>query len=109
MGRTRLCRRVCRSTRRRSRHRLPPTRVALDPAAALQLVALGRAAVLVPASLQGQLRRDVVCVPVQDAAPSRLLLAWPAQQRSPALAAFVRIALNSGHRSIPAPGAIAHA
>jgi len=88
---------------------LPATRVALDPAAALQLVALGRATVLVPASLQGQLRRDVVCVPVQDAAPSRLLLAWPAQQRSPALAAFVRIALSSGHRSIPAPGAIAHA
>ena len=88
---------------------LPATRVTTDPAAALQLVALGRAAVLLPASLQGQLRRDVVCVPVRDAAPSRLLLAWPAQQRSPALAAFVRIALSPGHRSIPAPGAIAHA
>jgi len=75
---------------------LPPTRVAANPAAALQLVALGRAAVLLPTSLQGQLRRDVVCVPVRDAPPSRLLLAWPAEQRSPALAAFVRIAVGSG-------------
>ena len=44
------------------------------------------------ASLRTQLRRDVVCVPVLDAPPTRLLIAWPTEHCCPALAAFVRVA-----------------
>jgi DNA-binding transcriptional LysR family regulator len=71
---------------------LPADQVAANPSEALQLVALGRAVVLLPASLQDQIRRDVVCVPVPDAAPTKLLLAWPSGHRSPALASFVHTA-----------------
>jgi DNA-binding transcriptional LysR family regulator len=66
--------------------------VAANPPEALQLVALGRAVVLLPASLQDHIRRDVVCVPVRDAAPTTLLIAWPSEHRSPALASFVHTA-----------------
>jgi hypothetical protein len=55
-------------------------------------VAPGRAVVLLPASLRDQIRRDVLCVPVRDSAPSTLLIAWPSGRRSPALASFVRTA-----------------
>jgi DNA-binding transcriptional LysR family regulator len=71
---------------------LPTDRVAANPSEALQLVALGRAVVLLPASLQDQIRRDVVCVPVRDSAPTKLLIAWPSRHRSPALASFVHTA-----------------
>jgi DNA-binding transcriptional LysR family regulator len=84
---------------------LPADRVTADPAQALQLVALGRAAVLLPTSLQIQIRRDVVCVPVRDAPPTRLLLAWLSGRRSPELAGFVHAATTvaAAHRSaVPA-------
>jgi DNA-binding transcriptional LysR family regulator len=71
---------------------LPTDRLAANPSEALQLVALGRAVVVLPASLQNQIRRDVVCVPVRDAAPTELLIAWPQGRRSPALASFVHTA-----------------
>ncbi|POM22944.1 Hca operon transcriptional activator [Actinomadura rubteroloni] len=57
-----------------------------------QLVALGRAVAVVPESLQDQLRRDLVAVPVTDAPPTTLVLAWAEGARSPELAAFVRCA-----------------
>lgn len=58
----------------------------------MQLVALGRAVALVPESARSQIRRDLVCVPILDAEPMTLLLAWPESSRSRALAAFVRTA-----------------
>lgn len=70
---------------------LPAERLAANPSEAMQLVALGRAAALLPTSLRHLLRRDVACVPVIDAAPTRLLIAWAADRRSPELASFVRI------------------
>lgn len=66
-----------------------PTR---DPGRLLQLIALGRAVAVVPASVGGQLRRDLVCVPVPDAPPSRVLIAWRGADRSRDVAAFVRTA-----------------
>lgn len=74
---------------------LPTERLAANPAHALQLVALGRAVALLPASLQNQIRRDVVCVPVSDATPTRLLIAWTSQRRSRALALFVHTAAKA--------------
>jgi DNA-binding transcriptional LysR family regulator len=68
----------------------------------MQLVALGRLVALVPESARSQLRRDLVCVPVLDAEPMTLLLAWPAGSRSRALAAFVRTATEVAAARTPA-------
>ncbi|WP_206315719.1 LysR family transcriptional regulator [Streptomyces sp. C1-2] len=58
----------------------------------LHLIALGRTVAVLPASIRGQLRDDLVAVPVDDAEPTTLVLAWPEHATSPALAAFVRAA-----------------
>ncbi|MFB4316627.1 LysR family transcriptional regulator [Actinomadura sp. 21ATH] len=58
----------------------------------MQLVALGRTVVLAPESVRDHLRRDLACVPVPDAPPVAVVLAWPERSTSPALAAFVRTA-----------------
>ncbi|MFI6596642.1 LysR family transcriptional regulator [Nonomuraea sp. NPDC050536] len=63
-----------------------------DAAQLMQLIALGRAVAVVPESVRGQLRDDLTCVPVLDAAPTTVVLAWPEHARSAALAAFVRAA-----------------
>ncbi|MBT2228680.1 LysR family transcriptional regulator [Nonomuraea sp. NEAU-A123] len=65
-----------------------------DAAQLMQLVALGRMIAVVPESVKEQVRRDLACVPVVDAAPTTVVLAWPEQTRSPALAAFVRTAAD---------------
>lgn len=56
----------------------------------LQLVALGQTIAVVPRSLTAQLRPDVTAVPLTDAPPVTLLLAWPAHGTAPAVAALVR-------------------
>jgi DNA-binding transcriptional LysR family regulator len=58
----------------------------------LHLIALGRMIAVLPSSIRGQLRDDLVAVPVEDAEPTTLLLAWPEHATSPPLAAFVRAA-----------------
>ncbi|MGH3381701.1 MAG: LysR substrate-binding domain-containing protein, partial [Actinoallomurus sp.] len=67
----------------------------------MQLIALGRAICVVPASIHGHMRSDLVSVPVLDAPATTLLLAWPEGSRSRALAAFVRVAaaVASGDRA----------
>lgn len=57
-----------------------------------QLIALGRATVVVPASAAVDLRRDLVTVPVLDAPPVTTVIAWPAQSRQRAVADLVRVA-----------------
>ena len=42
----------------------------------MQLIALGRAVAVAPASVRGHLRNDLACVPVTDAQPTTLVLAW---------------------------------
>ncbi|TQS46687.1 LysR family transcriptional regulator [Cryptosporangium phraense] len=59
-----------------------------------QLVALGRWIHLAPISAGHHLRRDVAAVPVSDAPELPVLLAWPEQHRSKALASFVRTAVD---------------
>jgi hypothetical protein len=56
----------------------------------MQLIALGRMVAVLPESMRGLLRDDLAAVPVRDAAPTTLVLAWPEASRSRALAAFVR-------------------
>uniref|UniRef100_UPI001FE9789B LysR family transcriptional regulator n=1 Tax=Nonomuraea rhizosphaerae TaxID=2665663 RepID=UPI001FE9789B len=71
-----------------------------DAAQLMQLVAIGRLVAVVPESVKGQLRRDLTCVPVVDAAPTTVVLAWPEETRSPALAAFVRTAAEVAARAL---------
>jgi DNA-binding transcriptional LysR family regulator len=76
-----------------------------DVAEAMQLIALGRLVAVVPESARGHLRHDVVCVPVVDATPTVLTLAWPEMSRSRTLAAFVRAATDAAARVRSAPSA----
>ncbi|MEU1512842.1 LysR family transcriptional regulator [Streptomyces sp. NPDC005811] len=57
-----------------------------------QLIALGRTTVVVPESAGADLRRDLVAVPVVDAAPVTTVIAWPPQSRLRAAADLVRVA-----------------
>ncbi len=57
-----------------------------------------------PAERRGSLTgRDLVAVPVLDAVPVSLVLAWPERSRSVALAAFVRIAAEVAARNSTSP------
>jgi DNA-binding transcriptional LysR family regulator len=69
--------------------------VVRDSAQLLDVVALGQAVALVPASLAAvNVRPDVTYRPVSDAAPYQTLVLWPAGSRSPWIARFVRTALE---------------
>ncbi|WP_433175561.1 LysR family transcriptional regulator [Actinoallomurus sp. CA-150999] len=69
-----------------------------DVAELMQLIVLGRVVAVVPESARRLMRRDLVCVPVADAAPATLVLAWPERSTSRALAAFVRAATDVAAR-----------
>ncbi|PGH40804.1 LysR family transcriptional regulator [Micromonospora sp. WMMA1996] len=57
-----------------------------------QLIALGRAAAVLPESCRPLLRPDLAAVPVPDAPAVTTVIAWPPHSRSRALAALVRTA-----------------
>jgi DNA-binding transcriptional LysR family regulator len=73
-----------------------------DTGQLMQLIALGLVVAVLPESVRGQLRHDLVCVPVIDA-PATLLLAWPEAARCRALAAFVRAATDTAAPQPAAP------
>ena len=58
----------------------------------IQLIALGRAAAVLPESVRVQLRSDLAVVPVLDAPAVTTVIAWPPHSRSLALAGLVRAA-----------------
>lgn len=68
-----------------------------DVSQLLDAVALGAAVAYVPASLAEEHRAaaGLAFVPVRDLSPSTVLAAWPADSRSPAVAAFVRAAAQA--------------
>jgi DNA-binding transcriptional LysR family regulator len=66
--------------------------VVRDGGQLMQLIALGRTIAVLPESVRTHLRHDLVCVPVLDAPPITVLIAWPQHSRSQAVAAFVRAA-----------------
>ncbi|MEU2988099.1 LysR family transcriptional regulator [Micromonospora aurantiaca] len=63
-----------------------------DHSQLLQLVALGRTAVLLPESCRSLLWPDMAAVPVPDAPTVTTVIAWPPHSRSRALAGLVRTA-----------------
>lgn len=58
----------------------------------LQLIALGRASAIAPASVQACLRGDLAAVPVLDAPTVTTVIAWPPHSRSRSVAALVQAA-----------------
>ena len=60
----------------------------------LQMVSLGRAAVVLPDSVRAQLRDDVTVVPITDAPRVTTVIAWPRHSRSPGVAGLVRTAVR---------------
>jgi DNA-binding transcriptional LysR family regulator len=64
-----------------------------DVSQLLDAVTLGHAVAYVPASAAAQfLIAGLAVVPVGDLSPSQVMVAWPDTSRSPAVAAFVRVA-----------------
>ena len=63
-----------------------------DHAQLLQLIALGRAAAILPDSVRAQLPGDLAVVPVLDATTVTTVIAWPPHSRSRAVAGLVRTA-----------------
>jgi DNA-binding transcriptional LysR family regulator len=63
-----------------------------DSAQLMQLIALGRTIAVLPESVRDSLNAGLVTVPVLDAHPTTVVLAWPERCRSRAVAAFVRAA-----------------
>jgi DNA-binding transcriptional LysR family regulator len=62
----------------------------------LDVVALGQAVAFVPQSVADRYGpADLVFVPVTDLAPTEVVTAWPELSRSPAVAAFVRLAADA--------------
>jgi hypothetical protein len=66
--------------------------VVRDHAQLFQLIALGRASVVLPESARTLLRPDLAAVPVIDAPRVTTVIAWPPHSRSWALAGLVRAA-----------------
>jgi DNA-binding transcriptional LysR family regulator len=58
----------------------------------LQLIALGRAAAVLPESVRGHLNEGLATVPVPDAPQVTTVIAWPPHSRSRSLALLVRTA-----------------
>jgi len=60
----------------------------------LHMITLGRMIAVLPRSLVDPLAAGVVCVPVTDAPPSHLVLAWNEQDHRPLVKSFVAAALR---------------
>jgi DNA-binding transcriptional LysR family regulator len=63
------------------------------------MIAFGRMIAVLPRSLVEPAPAGLVCVPVTDAPPSRLVLAWNQYDRRPLVASFVAAALASSRAS----------
>jgi DNA-binding transcriptional LysR family regulator len=74
-------------------------RQAGDTQAHLRLVLKSRMIGVLPRSLVEPVPAGLVCVPVTDAPPSRLVLAWNDRDRRPLVASFVTAALVLQRRS----------
>ncbi|MFB9834115.1 LysR family transcriptional regulator [Actinoallomurus acaciae] len=61
----------------------------------IHMIRVGRMIGMLPRSLVEPVPADLVCVPVTDAPPSRLVLAWNEQDRRPLVASFVAAARSS--------------
>ncbi|WP_435137205.1 LysR family transcriptional regulator [Actinacidiphila sp. bgisy144] len=64
----------------------------------VQMILLGRTIAVLPRSLVGPVYPGLVCVPVVDAPPSRLVVAWSQLDQRPLVASFVAAAVAEGRR-----------
>ncbi|MFJ3696045.1 LysR family transcriptional regulator [Streptomyces sp. NPDC090052] len=62
----------------------------------LHMITVGRMIGVLPRSLVEPVPAGLTCVPVTDAPPSRLVLAWNEQDRRPLVASFVAAARSTG-------------
>ncbi|WNE94131.1 LysR family transcriptional regulator [Streptomyces luomodiensis] len=67
----------------------------VDVVQMLHMITVSRMIGVLPRSLVEPLPAGLVCVPVTDAPPSRLVLAWNEQDRRPLVASFVAAALGT--------------
>jgi DNA-binding transcriptional LysR family regulator len=65
-----------------------------DTVQMLHMIAVGRMIAVLPRSLVDPVPAGLACVPVTDAPPSRLVLAWNERDRRPLVASFVAAALK---------------
>lgn len=73
----------------------PDGPVVADPTQLLEVVALGQAVALVPQHLADfYARSDIAYRPAVDASPYEVAIAWPEGSHSPAIAQFVRAAIE---------------
>jgi DNA-binding transcriptional LysR family regulator len=77
----------------------------------LDAVTIGHAVAYVPVSVAAQFRSaGLAVVPVSDLSPSQVMVAWPDTSRSPAVAAFVRVAVAAAQaepaQAAQVPGAL---
>jgi len=76
----------------------------LDMTQIFNLIEIGRILFFVPASVARRYTRpDIVYREVTDLPPAGLVVAWPQECRSPAVAAFVRAALAVASAAAPVP------
>jgi DNA-binding transcriptional LysR family regulator len=61
-----------------------------DTSQLMQLVALGQLVAVLPESVRQRAWPDVVCVPLLDAPPTTVVMAWPERTTSRAVAALIR-------------------
>jgi DNA-binding transcriptional LysR family regulator len=61
-----------------------------DTSQLMQLVALGQLVAVLPESVRQRAWPDVVCVPLLDAPPTTVVVAWPERTTSRAVAALIR-------------------
>ena len=82
--------------RRASLHRRPGEPGEMKSISALMhLIALGRKVAVLPRVLTTPLRDDLTTVPIADAEPMALVLAWPEHSTSPSVAALARAAATA--------------
>ena len=67
----------------------------VDVVQMLQMISVGRMIGVLPRSLVAPIPTGIVCVPVADAPPSSLVIAWNEHDRRPALASFVSAAVRA--------------
>lgn len=72
-----------------------------DTAQMMQLIALNRLVAVLPESVRENLRPDLVAIPVPDAEPNTVVLAWAERSRCRAVAAFVRASQSTSSSARP--------
>jgi DNA-binding transcriptional LysR family regulator len=75
----------------------------------MHMISVGRMIAILPRSLVENTPPDLVCIPVSDAPPSHLVLAWNEHDQRPSVTSFVAAALRARRQDTePNTGTIVH-